>query len=42
MELYHVPPGQVARKRIPQDEINGIPHFSTMQPDERIWSIHNG
>jgi len=42
MELCHVPPGQLARKRIPQDQISDILQFSTMKPHERIRSIHDG
>ena len=42
LELCHVPPGQLTRKHIPQDQTNAVLQFSTMHPNQRKQSVENG
>lgn len=42
MELCQVPPGQLARKHISQDQTNDILQFATMNPRARKQSVENG
>jgi eukaryotic translation initiation factor 2C len=42
LERCDVPPGQIARKEVPNDVRDRILKFSTMKPPERITAVKAG
>ena len=42
LEMCYVPPGQIARKQLSEDQVKSLQEFSTIKPSLRLEKIKAG